>query len=290
MEDIAHNSETATHATVRVVSAVLCVDLDGTFLKIDTLYECLFKVLRVRPTILLRLPFWLASKGRYGLKRALALEVGGDLDLSACPRYGDVERFISEAEASGKTIELISAAEHACNRPIFHEFFDEVIGSSGGVNLKGQAKAEFLCNRHPNGFAYIGNSSADLPVWRVANERFAVNLKRSIRRRAALEDLDVVELARAKPVFQALLESMRLHQWLKNLLVLVPLGLIATRASWSDILTFIAGFLLFGLLASGTYLFNDIMDIESDRRHPRKKHRPIANGDLSLPSAIVACL
>jgi 4-hydroxybenzoate polyprenyltransferase len=274
----------------RVQSAVLCVDLDGTFLKTDTLYECLIKALKLRPTILFRIPYWLAE-GRHRLKQALAREVTHELDLLSCPRHPEVQRLISETRAAGKTIELISAADNAfiANQVTFREIFDEVIGSSGGVNLKGKTKAEFLCKRHPNGFAYLGNSAADLPVWRVANERFAVNLRRAIRYRAKWEGLGLIELGRARPVPLTLLESMRLHQWLKNILVFVPLGLIVTRASLSDVLTFVAGFLLFGLLASGTYLFNDIMDIESDRRHPRKKHRPIASGDLTLPIAVVAC-
>ncbi len=83
---------------------------------------------------------------------------------------------------------------------------------------------------------------------------------------------------------------MRIHQWLKNLLVLVPLGLMAPRATMGDVFTFACGFLLFGLLTSGTYLLNDIIDVESDRRHPSKQHRPIASGGLALPVAAASAL
>lgn len=168
--------------------------------------------------------------------------------------------------------------------------FHEVVGSSHGLNLKGQAKADFLRARHPAGFAYVGNSAADLPVWRAAAERFAVNLSPSVRRCAAREGMSLVELAHAEPVLRALLKSMRLHQWLKNLLVLVPLALMARRAWVSDVIAFPSGFLLFGLLTSGTYLINDILDIESDRKHPRKRQRPIASGDLPLPVATIAAI
>lgn len=159
-----------------------------------------------------------------------------------------------------------------------------------GLSLTGEAKGRFLCERHPNGVAYFGNSAADLPVWRVATERLAVNLSHSTRRRKTREGIQLVEIARAQPMFPALLKSMRLHQWLKNLLVLVPLGLMGPRAAMSDVLTFLAGFLLFGVLTSGTYLINDIMDVEADRRHPRKMRRPIASGALLVPLAVAAAL
>jgi 4-hydroxybenzoate polyprenyltransferase len=147
-----------------------------------------------------------------------------------------------------------------------------------------------LCERHPNGLAYFGNSAADLPVWRVATERLAVNLSHSTRRRETRESIELVEIARAQPMFPALLKSMRLHQWLKNLLVLVPLGLMGPRAAMSDVLTFLVGFLLFGVLTSGTYLINDIMDVEADRRHPRKMRRPIASGALPVRLTVAAAL
>ena len=278
-----------SYAKLPLQSTVLCVDLDGTFLKADTLVECFIEAIRNRPSVLLFVPIWLAH-GRFYFKEALAHRVGRELDFKLCPRDHAVERFIAEARAHGATIELISAAEHRMivDRPEFDDLFDAVIGSSDGVNLKGHAKAEFLCTRHPSGFAYVGNSAADLPVWRIAKERFGVNLRPLVRYRAKLEGLDLVELARAKPLLPALLEAMRLHQWLKNLLVFVPLGLIVMEAGWSDLLTFVAGFLLFGLLASGTYLANDIMDMEADRGHPTKRYRPIPSGDLSVPLATLA--
>ena len=81
---------------------------------------------------------------------------------------------------------------------------------------------------------------------------------------------------------------MRLHQWLKNLLVLVPLGLMGPRAAFPYVVTYLSGFLLFGLLTSGTYILNDILDVESDRKHPRKATRPIASGDLPMPLAALS--
>lgn len=274
----------------RLKSAILCVDLDGTLLKTDTLHECLLKVLKTRPFALLKLPLWLTD-GRANVKQALAkLSVG--IDLAACPRNPEVEALIAEAKAGGKKVELVTAAHHAlvADNPAFYEMFDAIIGSSEQVNLKAEVKADFLRKRYPDGFAYVGNSAADLPVWRVAAERFAVNIPHSVRRRASSEGLGLVELASSNRVIPALLKSLRLHQWLKNLLVFVPLALILTRAGPSLVLSFLAAFLLLGLLTSGTYLLNDIMDVEADRQHPRKRLRPIASGDLPLPVAAIVSL
>lgn len=279
-----------THRTI-IRSDVLCVDLDGTLIKTDTLYETLFKALKARPIIAFILPYWLV-RGRFYLKQSLAREVHRQLDPEGWPRQPEVEALIAEAKSAGKTVELISAADHSfiCDCPPFRQMFHEVIGSSDGVNLKGETKAAFLRKRHPSGFAYVGNSAADLPVWRVAVERFGVNLSPSVRRRAAREGINLIELVPPEPKFPALLKSVRLHQWLKNLLVLVPLGLLGPRAATTDVFNFACGFLLFCLLTSGTYLINDIMDVESDRRHPRKVDRPIASGALPLPVAAVAAL
>ncbi|HUU26147.1 MAG TPA: UbiA family prenyltransferase [Methyloceanibacter sp.] len=283
--------ESTAHGASRVRSAVLCVDLDGTLLKTDTLYETLLAALKARPRIILQLPFWLA-RGRHHLKQALAREVHGSLNPSSWPRQAEVELLIAEAKSSGKTVELISAADqtHICDLPLFRQMFDEVIGSSDGLNLKGEAKARLLRERHPDGFAYVGDSAADLPVWRAATERFGVNVPPSVRRRAAREGIDLVELVPAHSALPGLIKSMRPHQWLKNLLVLVPLVLLGPRAELSDVFTFLCGFLLFGLLTSGTYVLNDIFDVESDRKHPRKRLRPIASGNLPFPLAAVAAV
>ena len=118
--------------------------------------------------------------------------------------------------------------------------FDEVIKSStNGTDLRGEAKAELLRARRADEFAYVGNSAADLPVWRSAAERFGANLSPSVRRQAERENLGIVELARAKPVLSALLRSLRPHQWLKNLLLFVPLAQITSSAALPEIAAFL---------------------------------------------------
>jgi 4-hydroxybenzoate polyprenyltransferase/phosphoserine phosphatase len=276
-------------APIQINSATLCVDLDGTFLRTDTLYECLLIALKSRPDVLLRVPFWLAE-GRYHLKQAITERARHQADLSLYPRQSEVESLIQSARAAGKRVELISAADHRllAETEVFRELFDTTIGSSDGINLKAHEKARLLSQRHPEGFAYVGNSADDLPVWRAASERFGVNLAPSVRRQASNEGLGIVELARPSPIMPALLRSMRLHQWLKNLLLFVPLALILPQIELSHILTYVLGFVFLGLLTSGTYLVNDLLDVDADRRHPKKCRRAIACGDLPMLHAMVA--
>jgi 4-hydroxybenzoate polyprenyltransferase/phosphoserine phosphatase len=275
----------------QIESPVLCVDLDGTYLRTDTLYESLLIAIRARPGLLLHVPLWLA-RGRIRLKQALTARTRDLFQVSNCPRQQEVADLIETARVAGKRVELISAADHLMleHQADLWQTFNVVIGSPEGVNLKAEAKAELLRRRHPQGFAYIGNSAADLPVWRAAQERFAVNLPEGVRRQSEREGLGIVELVRAKPLLPVLARSMRPHQWLKNLLVFVPFALALPQLGLADVERALLGFLCLCFLTSGTYLINDLLDVEADRRHPRKRNRPIANGDLPLPIAALASL
>lgn len=108
------------------------------------------------------------------------------------------------------------------------------------------------------------------------------------RRLVRDEDVDIVALAGRRPLWWSLLGALRLHQWLKNCLLFVPMVLIISQLDWRETGIFLSGFLLWGLLASGTYLINDVLDIEADRRHPTKQHRPIARGDVPVATATAA--
>jgi len=80
---------------------------------------------------------------------------------------------------------------------------------------------------------------------------------------------------------RAVVAALRLHQWVKNLLVLVPLAGAHRLDSSDALLRAVAAFVAFGCVASGVYVLNDLLDVADDRRHPRKRHRPFASGALS---------
>lgn len=89
-------------------------------------------------------------------------------------------------------------------------------------------------------------------------------------------------LADAKPSLPALVRVLRLHQWSKNALLFLPILAAHHLDDRAALLRVALGFLSFGLVASSVYVLNDMVDVESDRSHPRKRLRPFASGALRL--------
>lgn len=266
----------------------LCVDFDGTLVRVDSLYECFIAAIKARPLQLLRiLPLALQSRAMF--KAALWRLASKSVDVGSFPREPKVVDLIQQARAEGRKVELVSAADSELLRsdPALTEMFDDIIGSDGTHNLKGPNKAAFLQQRHPAGFDYVGDSSADVPVFEAARKGYGVNLSRETLHLLASRGKAITELVGARHPLPALLKSLRLHQWFKNILIFVPMGLALESLSASGIARVLIGFVLLGLLASATYLINDLFDLASDRRHPRKSARPLASGALPMLWALV---
>jgi 4-hydroxybenzoate polyprenyltransferase len=271
-----------------LVAEVLCVDVEGALLRSHPHQEALFAAIKDRPILLLWLLLWPLG-GRRRLIAARNEMMQGSLDPSRAPRRAEVEKLMAGAKSAGQRVELVTSigADFVRRANISSASFDGVL-TCPPDSLNAQQRAALLQSRYPLGFSYVGHGAADLPVWRAAAQRYAVDGSPFVRNQTAAEGIELVELSRAESPLSALLRSMRLHQWLKNLLVLVPLGLMIPRATPTDFLNFFCGFVLFGLLASGTYLLNDMFDVQADRSHASKRKRPIASGDLALSVAAVA--
>lgn len=89
-------------------------------------------------------------------------------------------------------------------------------------------------------------------------------------------------------MLRALLRTMRPHQWVKNLFVVAPLIFAHELTNLAFALRALAAFGVFCVLSSSVYVLNDLVDVESDREHPKKKHRPIASGQLSIEAGRTA--
>lgn len=263
----------------------LCVDLDGTLLQTDLLYETLLGLVKHSPASLLMLPLWL-WKGRAHLKRQLVLR--GDVAVDRLPYRGELVAYLRGERERGRRVILVTAAEESIARRIQQHLpvFVEVIASNGTRNLKGKVKAQLLEERFgKSGFDYAGDSRADLAVWRVA--RRAVVISDSRRFIAAVNSIAPVEASFAQSAGKlgALIKACRMHQWAKNVLVFVP---ILTSHRLTDLRALLLGglaFLSFCLLASGVYLLNDLLDLEADRAHSTKRQRAVASGLISIPIA-----
>jgi 4-hydroxybenzoate polyprenyltransferase/phosphoserine phosphatase len=264
----------------------LCVDLDGTLLQTDLLYETVLALVKRSPLSLLLLPLWLV-RGRAYLKQQIVRR--SELTVDQLPYRRDLLAYLRTEHDRGRKVILVTATDESMARKIQEHvtLFSEVIASNGSINLKGKIKARLLEERFGKGqFDYTGDSRADLAVWRVA--RRAVVVSDSRRFIAAVNAIAPVETSFPKTTgkFSSLLKACRPPQWAKNVLVFVP---VLTSHKVTDVRALILGslaFVSFSLLASGVYLLNDLLDLEADRAHPSKRNRALASGLISIPAVI----
>jgi 4-hydroxybenzoate polyprenyltransferase/phosphoserine phosphatase len=276
---------TLTRRTDSALARTICVDLDGTLIATDLIWESVLDLTRSRPMLLLLLPFWLL-RGRAYLKQQLSEAVS--IKPQCLPYRQDVLRVIANLKQMGARQVVLATASHELLAKAVAEhlgIFDEVLATGSGLNLKGKAKAEALQARFGSDFLYIGDSTADLPVWAAAKQGIVVGSKALARRAAAVTELrEVVEVEPA--TWKAYWDALRPHHWSKNSLLLLPL-LLAHRWSTHAWALTLLGMFLFGLAASAIYIINDLIDLPSDREHPWKSRRPFASGRLAILSGMV---
>ena len=263
----------------------LCVDLDGTLVKSDTLVDSLMVLARRNPKALLRVPFWVL-KGKAHLKSEVAGQV--TLDVAHLPYNQPLLNYLGEEHAAGRTLILATGADAALAwRVAAHlRVFDDVLASDGRVNLTGKNKLQQLQDRFGSGFDYIGNAMPDLPLLDGADQAMLANP--DLRLRAALRRRKIPvtkSFVGRSPLPFALAKALRVHQWAKNLLVFLPL-MLAHSFHAASLLAATAAFVCFSLTASATYILNDLLDLETDRVHLRKRKRAFAAGDLSVAAGI----
>jgi 4-hydroxybenzoate polyprenyltransferase len=260
----------------------MCVDLDGTLIATDVLYESILLLMRHRPWDLFKIPFWLL-KSRAHLKSELAARVRPD--PSVLPYRTELLDFLREQKTAGRVLYLVTASEqHIADAVTDHlGIFDGAIGSDSSTNLKGAVKASRLVERFgTGGFDYIGDSLSDLPVWEMSRKLYVVAGGERVLEAART----IQEPARVFPtpggVVWQILRAMRPHQWIKNILVFLPLILAHHAGQFDKLLLAFLAYVTFSLSASAIYILNDLMDVEADRRHRSKKNRPFASGRLPL--------
>jgi len=266
----------------------LCVDLDGTLIKSDSLFDAISLFVRRYPARFWQLPRWL-SRGRARLKAEVARHA--PLDAARLPYNTELLRYLQTERREGRQLYLTTGADGSlAGRVAAHlGIFSEVLASDGVTNLTSTKKLAFLKARF-NEFDYIGNSRADLPL--LTHARLAMVANPTLGLRLAMH-LRKIPVARAfedrQPLPQTLVKAARVHQWAKNVLLAVPL-LLSHKLGPGSIGAVIAAFFCFSFMASANYLVNDMLDIASDRRHPAKRFRPFAAGDLQVSSGLALVL
>lgn len=267
----------------------LFVDLDGTLIKSDWMLEAILATVRNNPVAIFKVIVWLIQ-GRAYLKQRLAETI--DIDIASLPVNVEFLEFLKEEKVKNRELILISASAQSAVNSVQNHFslFDSAVGSNGVINLKSEAKLAKIRELCHGSFSYAGNSAADFAVWQEADEIIVVNAEASIAAKAKLLQQDrptLIELDSPSPLLPRLLTAMRPHQWLKNLLIFLPLILSHQLGDFDLFLRVVLAFASFSLCASSVYFINDLLDMTSDRQHSGKSKRPFAAGVLPLEYGVI---
>lgn len=267
----------------------LCVDLDGTLTLADVSMESLCAALKRFPWLLPKMLLWRLA-GKHRLKHELAQR--SDVDVTVLPYNPQVIDLVREAHAAGRRTILITGSNRKYADAVARHLglFDEVYASDEHCNLTGSRKAAKLNELFGEGsYEYVSNAAIDLPIWRSAGAVVTVNAPRSVVNKCRTLGKPHRDLPVAKRPIMAWLKAMRMHQWSKNTLLFVPLITAHAILDWQALLAVMIAFLSFGLCASATYILNDLLDLDSDRHHHKKKFRPFASGMLSIKAGAAGC-
>ena len=261
----------------------LCVDLDGTLIRSDSLWELILRALRHNPFYILLIPIFLL-KGKCFLKRRLSEKFGKF--IKNLPFNSDVISYIVKRKKSGDKIWLVTACNEHLAKSIAEKtgLFDGIYGSSESINLRGEKKAAFCESTFGVGnFDYIGDSLADFPVWEKSSTPIIVGTKNFAKKIQDKLGKKVVAIGSGAEIsLKNSIKAARIYQWVKNILIFVALISSHRYFIWGDVRNSIVAFLAFCFCASALYILNDLLDIESDRAHPTKRSRPFASGALPI--------
>jgi 4-hydroxybenzoate polyprenyltransferase len=267
----------------------LVVDVDGTLLKTDLLFEAALQMTARRPLEVWRLFVWVAQ-GKAALKTSLG-DIG-DPGTATVPLREEILELIRAAQRAGRPVYLASASDRRFVEKVAERVggISGVFATEGSINLAGDAKADRLVREFGRrGFDYVANADVDFPVWRSARKVLALTHGSGFEARL-LEAFPHAEIvARPRPRLAEYARALRPHQWSKNALIFVPL-IAGHFFEWVYFLGASIGFVSFCLMASSAYLINDLLDLPSDRDHPRKCMRPFACGAISLRHGVVGAL
>lgn len=264
----------------------LLVDLDGSLVKTDTLYEVAVLFFKSKPWLFF-LPIIWFFQGKHILKRKLSELT--NLNMASLPINQDVLDYVDEQKKLGRPIILCTGCyeSNALKIKDAYPVFDEVIATGKDFNLTGSNKAKVLEQRFgAKNFDYLGNEEKDLAIWKIARKAIVVGTPRLAQQAEKVSELAAV-LPTSKATLKTYLKAIRLHQWAKNALLFVPLFVAHKAGDVHAVSQTFVAFLAFSICASATYLLNDIFDLESDRKHPTKRKRPIASGAISIKNGII---
>ncbi len=263
-------------------SLPLCVDLDGTLIKTDLLMESLFALLKDNFLWAFMLPFWLLG-GKANLKHQIAKRA--NINVALLPYNESFIDYLQEQKSLGRKLILATASNQKYAQQIAEHLglFEQVLASSESHNLSGKNKLNALVSQFDEqGFVYAGNDTPDLKIWPHAAAAVVVNPLGRVGSKARKKHTIEAEFIDPKPGLAGLIKALRCHQWMKNILIFVAAVTAHVAINIDIISNLLLAFFAYSLCASAVYLLNDMLDLEDDRKHPRKRHRPFAAGTMPL--------
>lgn len=263
----------------------LVVDLDGTLTPTDTLVESAISALKAHPFDLLAWPAWLL-RGKAFFKSKIASR--GGFSAEHLPLRGDFHSFLNDQSIKGRRLILATAADERIADAVARRtgLFGAVLASNAHANLKGRHKLAAIQALVGTEFCYAGDSNADLVIWRSAHSAILVNVSPRLKARLP-EDVRIEkEFHPTRPGIAGWTKALRIHQWLKNSLLFVPLLTSFLFLDLTKLASVVVAFFAFSMAASATYVVNDLLDLDSDRTHPRKRFRPFASASIPITQGV----
>lgn len=277
-----------SHFPTVPLNVPLVLDLDGTLLRSDLLFESLAAAAKRNPLVLIMGLWWLFVGGRARLKAELAQYAVPDSEL--IPVNDEVVRLAENEALAGRSVVLATAAHELLAFRIAKRFafISRTMASSESVNLKGRRKADALRAAYPQGYIYAGDSAADLTVWVSAKAAVTVGVNHRLAARVDALAIPIRAITLPTPGLRVFAKAIRVQQSIKNVLVFAPLFLAGRYADLSAWTAAFSAFVALALVASATYLVNDFLDLADDRRHWTKRNRPLAAGLFPLRTVFLA--
>ncbi|WP_257455733.1 UbiA family prenyltransferase [Archangium lipolyticum] len=230
-------------------SPPLAVELEGVLTRTHTLHEGLLRLLKHHPLQALASLGW-RLEGRAFVRAEVARRV--ELDVARLPYDEVLVAHLGEEKARGRRLVLATAADQKVAEAVAAHLglFEAVFASDGTRELTGAHRE-----------ARLREALGERP-----------------------EEARPREATMSRP--RAIRKALRVHQWAKNVLVFVPLLAAHKALNLPMLLHAVLGFIAFSLCASSVYVLNDLLDLDSDRRHPTKRQRPFASGALSVRAGL----
>lgn len=262
----------------------LVVDLDGPPATTDLVLESVFAVFSANPLA----AFGALRAMRDGMPAFGArLAAEGGVEIGSLRLSDEILAFVRARKALGHEVYLASASGRRHVEAVAGHLglFDGFFFSEDGSALDVARKTTMLCDAFGDkGFDYLGHARLDADLRQHAAEVFLAQAAPGPIRRAVSRE---PEARSDRPALRDYARALRVHQWLKNLLIFVPAA--AAHAFGEPLLFACLAFVSFSLCASSVYVLNDLLDLRSDREHPSKRFRAFASGRVPLLHGVALC-